>query len=242
MDYLTNLVASESFRAVDPAEVLPVYRRARDLFEQRFYEAGGTACPAQPSSIYSVSDSDFDERGDVRAQSAQIVGLRADNLNRLVAKFLLPDTARDLEKAELAFFLQRVAGALQPVSLFHSITDNDLEQSISDYEDISYVDTLRELVYPTDEIREYYTLDVTDLVRSDYANDGETPLSAFRLQLADGAGGLYRFSLPPSALNRPQLILTFVPEPSAIMLLLAGALLAVHRRTRYPGRHLSTTL
>ena len=77
-------------------------------------------------------------------------------MNRLVAKFALPDAPVDapfLERATLLFFLQDIVGTpAGPLSVRHSITDNDLDLLASDYENPSYGDTLLDLVQPTDPV------------------------------------------------------------------------------------------
>ncbi len=61
-----------------------------------------------------------------------------------------------------------------------------------------------------------YALDVTDLVRADYATDAGNPMSAFRLQVSaaefveDDQSHRYRFTMPRAQTNHPELVLTFV--------------------------------
>ena len=70
----------------------------------------------------------------------------------------------------------------------------------------------------------FYELDVTNLVRADYAVDDGNPMSAFRLQIneaifsEDDQSHRYRFTMPGASASHPKLVLTFVPEPSALLL------------------------
>ena len=131
----------------------------------------------EPSAFYAVSDNDsdgvFDDLGDAaadvsasdRSQVGEVDSLATNKMNRLVAKFALPDApgrAPFLERATLRFFLQDIVGTpAGPLSVRHSITDNDLDLLASDYENPSYVDTLLDLIQPTDPDGQYYELDVT---------------------------------------------------------------------------------
>ncbi len=54
MDHLSNLVLTGAL-SLDAAEALPTYQRARDLFEQRFFEAGGTTCGNVPVARFTLS-------------------------------------------------------------------------------------------------------------------------------------------------------------------------------------------
>ena len=148
-----------------------------------------------------------------------------------------------LESATLRFFLEDMTGTpAGPISLYHSVVDDDLDQLASDYENASYVDTLLDLVDPSDSNGQYYELDVTDQVLADYLAGGANPLSAFRLQvneaifIEDDQHNRYRFTMPGSGANQPELVLSFatVPEPSTITLALLAlvGLLAHGRRSR----------
>ena len=181
-----------------------------------------------PKSAGQVRDNDFDDRGDrvaKRLERDQVdvgeVDGTSESLSRLVVKFDLPDIARRLNHARLRFFLEETEGTpAGPVSLFHSIDNDDPGTLATEYEDMAYVDTRMHLVQPFDTIGRYYELDVTDLVLSDYASDGDSPFSAFRLQTTearfanDGQSNLYRFAMSRNILNRPELVLTFGSEAS----------------------------
>ena len=137
------------------------------------------------------SDGAYDDYGDgssnVSSQFRAVLGeydsVQSDGMIRLVTKFHLPSGTgprRVLEKAELRLFLEGIVGLpAGPASLLHSVSDNDEVLSGSDYEDAAYEDTLLDLVNPNDPAQAYYTLDVTDLVRADYAFDGDAPLARF---------------------------------------------------------------
>ena len=89
---------------------------------------------------------------------------------------------------------------------------------------MGYTDTLFDLVQPMDTGERFYELDVTDLVRADYTGDGGNQMSAFRLQVneavfsEDDLSHRYRFTMPGASASHPKLVLTFVPEPSALLL------------------------
>jgi predicted esterase len=216
----------------------------------------GLSVTRKPYAIYRTKDNDsdggFDDLGDVVTSSKSTVAAAVgeqDTLNggavvRLTAKFWLnpmPELDQHLESATLRLFLEDIVGApAGPVSLFHSVDDNDMEELPSDFEDTSYEDTLLDLVKPTDPGQMYYEIDVTDLVRRDYASDAGNPLSAFRLQvneaifLEDDQGHSYRFTMPGAGANPPELVLTFIPEPSSSVLAILGmiGLFALsHRRS-----------
>ena len=140
----------------------------------------------------------------------------------------------------LRFFLQEIEGSpAGPVSVWHSLTDNDVELSPADFEDETYTDTLLDLVQASDKDQQYYELDVTDLLRADYAADGDRLLSAFRLQVneavffEDDQGHRYQFTMPGAANHAPELVLMFIPEPSTLVLAALGLLgLLTHARRR----------
>ena len=213
----------------------------------------------QSSAIYVVRDDNddavFDDLGDgtldlstkTRTSVGEIDSSGTNQINRIVAKFALPEPPVDtpaLKTATLQFFLEDIFGTpAGPMSVFHSAADNDLEMMAADYENPSYGDTLLDLVQPTDAGNLFYELDVTEQVLADYLADGLDPLSAFRLQVneavffEDNASHSYRLTMPGGAANHPELVLTFtaVPEPSTLILA-ALALLALlahgHRRRR----------
>ena len=149
-----------------------------------------------------------------------------NKMTRLVVKFelpALPNALFKLESATLRFFFETIVGTpAGPLSLTHSVTDNDLDPLASDYENPSYVDTLLDLIQPTDRGGQFYELDVTELVLADYAADGLDALCAFRLEVTeavffeDDQSNHYRLRMPGLESHRPELILVFsaVPEPS----------------------------
>ena len=207
----------------------------------------------EPVPIYSVTDNDsdlvLDDLGDIASDrsSATLAGVGesdtedSDSITRLLVKFELPDvlkTVGELKSATLRFFLADILGTpAGPVSVFHSVVDNDLLMEPSDYEADSYTDTLVDLVPPTALGQAYYEADVTHQVLADYAADGFAPRTAFRLQINDlvfvddEQGGRYRFTMPGAEADHPELVLTFVPEPCTFSLAALG-FLGLLARTR----------
>ena len=129
------------------------------------------------------------------------------------------DAASRLESATLRVFLEDIQGSpAGPVSLLHSVNDNDLDQLPSDFEDTIYSDTLLDLVQPTDLGQMYYEADVTAFVLADYAEDDSNPLSAFRMEISeavffeDDHSHGYRFTMPGAENNHPELVLAFASD------------------------------
>jgi hypothetical protein len=139
--------------------------------------------------------------------------------------FDLPDVPFELDSAALRVYLRTARGTPGPLSLFHSVSDNDLTPSITVYEDARYADTTRDLLQETDVTRQFYEVDVTDLVRLDYLNDVGKIVAAFRLEssdtvfVEDDQSHYYQLDV---GINEPQLIVTFVPEPSTAVLICLG--------------------
>ncbi len=205
-------------------------------------EGRGPALPLTltPDALVRVMDNDgsFDGFGDIADSALERerlgVGEGRDRLTRLVAKFSLPERPLEfprLQNAILRFLVEDAVGTPEgPVSVLHSLTDNDLDMAPSDYEDSSYADTGLDLARPGDQLDggRYYEIDVTDLVRQDYAEDGGTLLSAFRLQVSeatfvdDDLPNNFKFTMPGGKILQPQLVLTFVPEPSTSALAVSG--------------------
>jgi hypothetical protein len=170
----------------------------------------------------------------VTVGEADLTNVTANRLERLVAKFELPDrpnASNLLQEATLRVFLENIEGIpAGPLSVLHSVSDNALVRVKSAYEDASYGDS-QDLFQLADAVTgQYYDLDVTDLVRADYAQDGAHALSAFRLQIH--AANFFednlsnRYTVTASGTGRPELLLSFVPEP-ATSLLAVGSLLGV---------------
>ena len=215
-----------------------VYDRALSDFEiQQLANISGQplSVTLAPSAINIVKDDDSDgisdDMGDVavnvsantRSQVGEVDSSTKNEMNRLVAKFALPDAPVAtplLESATLRFFLETIVGTpAGPLSLAHSITDNDLDLLASDYENPNYIGTALDLIQPTDPGGQYYELDVTEQVLADYAADGLNPQSAFRFEvseaifLEDNQSSCYRLKMPGSVSTPPQLILTFATVP-----------------------------
>jgi hypothetical protein len=200
-----------------------------------------------PDAVYCAIDDDQDPAFDGRGDSVLEIGVvgeidtsRRNEMLRLFFKFELPAISEDqqLEKATLRLYLSTMDDPAGPVSLLHSVSDNDLEQLPSDYENTGYTDTLLDVVGPADEVQAYHDLDVTDFVLADLAADRENPMTAFRLQVDepfsdDGQSAVYRFSSTVGTTTGPELILSLVPEPATsilIFLALPGVLASYRRR------------
>ncbi|MCA9152424.1 MAG: hypothetical protein KDA92_24140, partial [Planctomycetales bacterium] len=183
-----------------------------------------------PTVQYRVLDEDFDNLGDSVANSTitDLVGeFDSDTSNmvgRVITKFNLPREAMDsrpLQSAKLRFQLITQSQPTGPISLYHNPLDNDVELQASDFEDAGYEQLVGELVQPTDSEQIYYEIDVTDQILMDLASDGDTIMSAFRLQVdglqfvEDGTSHLARLTGPLND-TPPNLVLTFVPEPTGL--------------------------
>ncbi len=255
-----QLYRPELVESTDPA-LFALLTDPQYIFPTKYPDGIYASPDFEPSAIYVVRDDNddavFDDLGDEasdvstrsRSSVGEIDSASTNQINRVVVKFALPELHVDtpvLDSATLRFFLEDIQGTpAGPLSVFHSSADNDLAMSATDYENPSYVDTLLDLVQPTDTGGQFYELDVTDQVLADYVADGLDPLSAFRLQVneavffEDGQHNRYRFTMPGSSetANHPELILMFttVPEPSTLFLAilgLAGLLAHGHRRRR----------
>jgi Asp-tRNA(Asn)/Glu-tRNA(Gln) amidotransferase A subunit family amidase len=134
----------------------PTLIKLAHSFEQGAYHRRPptmTQFTAKSRFAFIATDSNFDNVGDRTLASRGIIGERDSatigELNRLIAKFDLPDVSVALNNAKLRFFLQTIQGTpAGSVSLFHSVADNDRKRDASDYEDTSYLDTLMKLVGP----------------------------------------------------------------------------------------------
>ena len=185
-----------------------------------------------PKSHYSVRDTTtdgvLDNLGDtaISATGSAVVGeldtTDNDYIGRLVAKFTLPDLAEypPLERAALRYSVTRVEAPAGPLSILHSVTDNDLNSVATDFEDTSYVDTQKDLLSPNDLPGNYFEVDVTEQILTDLANEGAAPVSAFRFQVSeanfveDNTSHDYRLRVGNISSSTPMLVLSFVPEPS----------------------------
>ena len=206
--------------------------------------------PLAPSNTYIVRDEGTgsvpDGLGDIVKDAQFTTGIvrigatyasDSHRIDRLVTKFDLPSSgsSETLASATLRIYVAGTQGVLaEPLSVFHSTDDGRLIAQASDYEDASYADTGL-VVFDADAPgRQYYEVDVTHLVRADYGLDGNDPMSAFRLQadgIATDLGMSYFYALNTTGRFRQELVVSFVPEPSASLLaLFAPAWLCVLRR------------
>ena len=169
--------------------------------------------PVPPSfelvaNTHTIIDKTVDGAGDDTAllQFGGLVGDRRGD-QRLIAKFDLPPI-ENLESAVLRVFLHSVRDShSSPLSVFHSLTDNDLDQDVSDYENASYSATELSLIEPGASDEAFYEVDVTELVLADYASDDD-PMSAFRLQVDASIEGGYLLDNRADYVRNPTLVLT----------------------------------
>jgi len=213
-------------------------------FDDIYFTPEATAMLRVPGTYCTVidddSDSVFDDQGDTFSdRSSKPAGGVGESdsessnfMSRLIARFDLPGStggpidASLLQSATLRFFLEDITNMpAGPVSVFHSVSSNSMVMSPwEDYEDGSFADTELDLVQPADARQAYYEVDVTEFVQADYAADGADPSSAFRLQInqaafvEDNLSHRYVFTMPGAETNHPELVLTFIPEPSTIAL------------------------
>gem|GEM_PF-5313403 len=157
-----------------------------------------------------------------------------------------------MQKAVLRINLEDLEGDPSgAVSIYHGLSDNLLRIGASHFQNLRYTDTLIDLVRPGDQAGKYYEVDVTELLNADYSKNAKDLISSFRLQV-DGASFIednqshdYIFTMPGADANRPELILTFVPEPSMFLLAAVSLLSVLTIRIRsnclpsLPGKHLS---
>ena len=160
---------------------------------------GGTQFDIAPAAIYSAVDETLDGNGDmiidlttaVDAQIGEVDSADSNYIARVIAKFSLPEPPAGkpvLAKATLAVYPTDSEGNLsEPLSIWHSEVDNEMELLPSDFEDSSYVDTLTDIVQPEDNPYGYYDVDVTELVLADYAADGADATS---ISVTDGSSDL----------------------------------------------------
>lgn len=204
-----------------------------------------------PSTAFAARDVNGDGNGnrsfDVSQLEQALVGDvdypggSRDGVQRLILKFTLPQVELELASAKLRVFLDGVEGTLSAgLSLFHDPTDEDFGLAVADYQAESYQDAQLTLTQPADASARYLEVDVTTLVAADYASGIAIPSSAFRLQVTDavfdGDGESRGYLLAAGGSDRgPELVLSFVPEPSSLLLassLLLWAAIRMMRRRR----------
>lgn len=190
---------------------------------------GGTQFDLAPAVLYAALDETFDGNGDtildlsaaMDAQIGEVDTVGTNYVARAVTKFSLPSPPAEkpvLAKATLAVYPTEIGGNLsEPLSVWNSPSDNVLEPLPASFEDFSYVDTLGDITQPDDRPNEYFELEVTDFVLADYASEGASAVSAFRMQMdaatfeEDDISHRYLVTMPGGT-YRPQLLLTFVAE------------------------------
>ncbi len=161
-----------------------------------------------PKELYSATER---SNGTVRVSDVRMRSeVSLNDSNRQIAKFLLPsiDEATLLDEAKLRVFVTRTPRPDDAeLSLWHSLTDNDFERQPEDFDDPSYVDSKRNALRTNELTEQYFEVDVTDLVRSDFQLDPDVPVSSFRMQ--SSAESRFFVSALSDALRRPQLVLSF---------------------------------
>jgi hypothetical protein len=203
-----------------------------------------------PSGDFTTADQNNDGLGDVAAsvRFAYVgeVHQGAGRIDRQIAKFDLPNLSQNeatVKSAKLRFYLEDIVGIpAGPASLWHSVEDNSLVKVGTQFEDSTYGDTLIDVFQPTDATGQYYEVDVTDQVLADYAAEGRAiAFSAFRLQINEavlfenGESRFYELSPPIGGDHPPQLVITFIPEPTTLTTALFAffTLLSTSRRNRW---------
>lgn len=158
-------------------------------------------------------------------------------------------TGESLDTATFRIFLANTLnddatiGSLGPVSVFFDNSENDGSSGAA----AGFgggTDTGLDLVTNTSITGQYYEVDVTTIVATDYATDGTGqgfgPVSYFRLamdnaQAFSSATGdnVYVFQGGDNT-SPPELVISTIPEPSSFALLIAGVsgLLVLRRRVR----------
>lgn len=228
------------------------------MSDLEFTEATIGEAPTQsrrtPLSTYNVFDLDrgdgFDGAGDrsVNVISRDTVDLNArdgassDLLGNLFMSFNLPENTTftpEIARATLRIHIDSINGnPTAPLGLWHSLNDNALVHEASDLQDPDYVMVQVEFVSPSSDSGRFYEMDVTDLVRGDMANDGLGPITSFRLGFpTDTPAGdfAYIVTLPTAGENSPELLLTYVPEPAANVVILVSAWLISGTRLVHEG-------
>lgn len=192
-----------------------------------------------------VSDYDFgngfDGLGNTLRQSIGnpkwAVGRNGVNDSKFIIKFTVPEDTESspaIEAAILRIHVSDLLGELPGgLSLMHSAEDNEYQISTADYQS-PYADTGLDLIVSAGGTGQYYEFDVTSFVLADQLADGANPLAAFRLELPEapeyGVDAAYYID---TKLSAPQLVITFVPEPTTSGLALIATLcLAIGRRRR----------
>jgi hypothetical protein len=143
------------------------------------------------------------------------------------------DSSPDIASAVLRLYVNEIVGDLQGrLSLTHSVDNNDFGVAVSDFE-TPYMDTGLDLIVTSDGVGMYYEFDVTDYIMADILADGSGPLAAFRLEITDGpplAADEEAAYVIDSTQFAPQLVISFIPEPGACVLLVMGSLMLASLR------------
>lgn len=182
--------------------------------------------PGMPESVVVLPRAAYRTDGTETRDYHAATAARIDSTEKLLLKFDIPNlgaaAADQLQSATLRVFVDRVVGDidLAEISLFHSTSDDDYEILASDLTDASYTDTNIDIFQPGNTLDRYFEVDVTDWLLSDYTQDGVDPVTSFRLEPTEE----FRISLLSRSREQPQLVLTFVPEPNASVLLILGVI------------------
>ena len=116
---------------------------------------------------------------------------------------------------------------INPISVYHSLTANNLEVAASDYENSSFNSDLGDLTIPGSN-NSATTFDLTSAVLAEYAAEGNSAIIALRLQM-DSPQGYARFNSADNS-PQPQIEVTFIPEPGIGTVIALSAFSLLSRR------------
>jgi hypothetical protein len=183
-----------------------------------------------PSQVFAIEDGQTnvprDGLGDLITNVAAMVNTSVGETDssgatnrerRVILRFDLPDSPSadlQLDTATLRVRLERQTGNVATtVGVFHSVSDNSSDQLKTYFEDSSFVDTGLDITAPPRARMQLFDLDVTEIVRQDYALDGPAGKSSIRLQIReelvdDDSSNRYFLTMPGGGLF-PELTLYF---------------------------------
>ncbi|MFV2065667.1 MAG: hypothetical protein ACC645_01715 [Pirellulales bacterium] len=228
-------------------------RSETDLWQATWRTVGHPEDISISPAIVTALDNDgsFDGVGDAtnnkgtapRASLGELDAEETDLMSRLVIAFDLSDVSPTVKGATLRLYVEGIEGTpAGPISVYHDPTYSSRLPVASGYEDPGFVDTLADLAAPSaasdaDQVGACYEVDVTDQVLLDYASDPFGAFSAFRLQVdgatftEDNLSHRYRLTMLGGD-HPPELVLTFIPEPTGLVLAILGLFSLTRLRIR----------